>query len=96
MRGIFFDEETVRLVERTLLADGYTAIVAREPFAGEDDDEDQPWSVVTDAPELVLEILVDRHDGWLDDDAATPAADSLRLPEAPKRHHAAPEQSGPT
>lgn len=90
MRGIFFDEDAARDVERQLLADGFVVTVSREPFAGEDDDEDHPWAVVTDAPGIVLEILVDQHDGWLDDDEApsprTPPA-AAPLPDAPKRHH---------
>lgn len=91
MRGIFFDEGTARDVERRLRADGFAVTVAREPFAGEDDDEDHPWAVVTDAPGIVLEILVDQFDGWLDDeDASTPVAPPAGpapLPDAPKRHH---------
>nr|WP_246284341.1 hypothetical protein [Nocardioides perillae] len=72
-----------------MLADGYDADVEREPFAGEDDDEDHPWAVTTDAPEFVLEVLVDRHDGWLDapepPDAPRPPAVPLDLPDAPRR-----------
>ena len=45
---------------------GYDARAERERLAGEDDDEDHPWAVLTDAPELVLELLVDEYDGWLD------------------------------
>ena len=41
---------------------------ARERLAGEDDDEDHPWAVVTDAPAVVLELLVDQYDGWLDEE----------------------------
>ena len=48
--------------------DGYAARVVRERLAGEDDDEDHPWAVLTDAPEMVLELLVDEYDGWLDPD----------------------------
>ncbi|RZI82851.1 MAG: (deoxy)nucleoside triphosphate pyrophosphohydrolase, partial [Microbacterium sp.] len=44
MRGIFFDEDAVRTVERQLLADGFEVTVTRERFAGEDDDEDHPWA----------------------------------------------------
>lgn len=90
MRGIFFDEAAARDVERQLRADGYVVSVAREPFAGEDDDEDHPWAVVTDAPGIVLEILIDQHDGWLDDEAPADPPVAPRpapLPDAPKRHH---------
>ncbi len=92
MRGIFFSEAAARDVERQLIADGFLVTVSREPFAGEDDDEDHPWAVTTDAPGIVLEILVDQHDGWLDDEEAAPATPAAPpspapLPDAPKRLH---------
>jgi len=87
MRGIFFSEDEARAVERLLSADGYDVALSRVTYAGEDDDEDHPWAVSTDAPSLVLEVLVDRYDGWLDDDDATPSPAPLDLPAAPKRHH---------
>ena len=89
MRGIFFEEDAARDVERRLVADGFTVTVTREPFAGEDDDEDHPWAVVTDAPGVVLEILVDQYDGWLDDEAVSsaPPLPPLDLPAAPRRLH---------
>ena len=74
MRAVFFDEDVARLVVARLVADGFEATASREPFAGEDDDEDHPWAVTTDAPALLLELLVDAHDGWLDDDGAARAA----------------------
>ena len=61
-----------------------TATVVREALAGEDDDEDHPWAVVTDAPMIQLEMLVETYDGWLDLDEETPAA-PLPLPDQPKR-----------
>jgi hypothetical protein len=94
VRGIFFDEGDARAVVARLVGDGYDATVARERLAGEDDDEDHPWAVLTDAPSIVLEILVDEYDGWLDEDEPdqldhqtghpAPAA-PLDLPIAPKR-----------
>ena len=89
MRGIFFDEDAVRAVERQLLSDGFEVTVSRERFAGEDDDEDHPWAVVTDAPPVVLELLVEAHDGWLDDEVPPPANPPAPLPAAPKRLHRA-------
>ncbi len=68
MRGIFFDEDDARAVEARLLSDGYEAARVRDRLAGEDDDEDHPWAVHTDAPSIVLELLVDEYDGWLDED----------------------------
>jgi hypothetical protein len=97
LRGIVFEEEAARSIERRLRADGYAVTVTRERFAGEDDDEDHPWAVETDAPGPALELLLDAHDGWLDE---APAGDPLAgrvpaapvaLPDAPRRRHRDPE-----
>ncbi len=86
MRAIFFDEDDAQAVVARLRADGFEARVERERLSGEDDDEDHPWAVTSDAPAFLLEVLVDTHDGWLDEgaDATTPAP-PLDLPAAPKR-----------
>ena len=90
MRAIFFEEDDARAVVARLRADGFEADVARERLAGEDDDEDHPWAVLSDAPAFMLEVLVDTHDGWLDEEGAperehgAPPA-PLHLPTAPKR-----------
>jgi hypothetical protein len=88
VRGIFFDEDDARAVAARLTADGFSARVVRDRLAGEDDDEDHPWAVLTDAPEVALELLVDQYDGWLDADASTASAQApppLDLPAAPRR-----------
>lgn len=85
MRGIFFDEDDARSVVARLLADGYDARAERERLAGEDDDEDHPWAVLTDAPEIVLELLVEEHHGWLDAGEEPPALRPLDLPTAPRK-----------
>lgn len=87
MRGIFFEEEQARSAALALVRGGYQAEVVRERLAGEDDDEDHPWAVLTDAPEVQLDLLVEMYDGWLDDESDDPAtpAPPLVLPEAPKR-----------
>ena len=93
MRAIFFDEDDARTVVARLRADGFAADVARERLAGEDDDEDHPWAVLSDAPAFMLEVLVDTHDGWLDEEegpdeagaAGLPAPPPLHLPTAPRR-----------
>ena len=95
MRGIFFSEDEARAVEGLLVADGYDVALSRVRYAGEDDDEDHPWAVSTDAPALVLEVLVDRFDGWLDDDepaagSGKPSPEPVDLPAVPKRHHQEP------
>lgn len=89
MRGIFFDADTAETVRGLLVSDGYSAEVVPERYAGEDDDEDHAWAVLTDAPGIALEILVDAYDGWLDDEPTTPAGPPtpLELPDAPKRRH---------
>ena len=92
VRAIFFDEDDALAVVARLRADGFEAQVERERLAGEDDDEDHPWAVLSDAPAFMLEVLVDAHDGWLDegDDRAperehgAPPA-PLHLPTAPRR-----------
>lgn len=95
MRAIFFDEGDAAAVRQRLHAAGYSATVAREPFAGEDDDEDHPWAVTSDAPEVSLELLVEEYDGWLEHDdesgdGSGPVAGvvpPLDLPTSPRRHH---------
>lgn len=85
MRGVFFDEEHARAAVGRLAADGYDARCERERFAGEDDDDDHPWVVVTDAPTMMLELLVEQYDGWLEPDAPPPPTTPLVLPAAPRR-----------
>lgn len=96
MRGIFFDEDDARAAAAVLVRGGFRADVVRERLAGEDDDEDHPWAVLTDAPEIQLEMLVETYDGWLDaddepaggtspDPAAPGPAAPLPLPDQPRR-----------
>ena len=97
MRAIFFDEDQAREVLARLLRDGFAASLDRERLAGEDDDEDHPWAVVSDAPEFLLELLVDDYDGWLDVEEADgsggpggalgspPPLPPLNLPSQPRR-----------
>ncbi len=85
-RGIFFDEDDAHAVIARLVADGYDARAVREQLAGEDDDDGHPWAVLTDAPEVVLELLVDEYDGWLDvEEPPTSTLPPLDLPSAPRR-----------
>ena len=85
LRGIFFEEEDAVAVAGRLRADGWDVEVLRERYQGEDDDEDHPWAVVSDAPELVMEVLVDEYDGWLDAGDAGPGTTPPDLPSAPRR-----------
>ena len=84
MRGIFFDADDARTVLNRLVRDGFDATMERDRLAGEDDDEDHPWAIRTDAPQIVLELLVDEYDGWLDEEQEAPAA-PLDLPTGPRR-----------
>jgi hypothetical protein len=85
MRGIFFDADDARAVLNRLVRDGFDGTMERDRLAGEDDDEDHPWVVASpDAPDFLLEVLVEERDGWLEHD--TPAAAApIELPRAPQR-----------
>ena len=87
-RAVLFEEEHAEAVARRLREDGFDAEVVRERLAGEDDDEDHPWAVLTDAPSFHVEVLVDEHDGWLDEpeeQRPTGQGSVCDLPTAPKR-----------
>ena len=84
-RAVFFEEAAALTVASRLAVDGFSAAVVRERLAGEDDDEDHPWAVLTDAPEVVLELLVERYDGWLDVPEEPAPRAPLDLPSAPRR-----------
>ncbi len=86
-RGVFFEEEHARAVVARLVRDGFEASCERQAFAGEDDDEDHPWVVLTDAPAVMLEILVEQHDGWLEPEPGPPSTAPFTLPTAPRRRH---------
>jgi hypothetical protein len=85
VRAIFFEEDDARQVVRRLVANGFEATAERERLAGEDDDEGHPWAVVTDAPDFMVELMVDEYDGWLDTETGAPSVPPLVLPTAPKR-----------
>ena len=85
MRAIFFEEGDARQVVRRLVAGGFEATAERERLSGEDDDDGHPWAVVTDAPEFMVELMVDEYDGWLDTQTDAPSLPPLVLPTAPKR-----------
>ena len=85
LRAVFFEEAIAEAVAARLVTDGFEARVVRERLHGEDDEEGHPWAVLTDAPAFAVEILCDRYDGWLDDDAPPTVATPLDLPDAPRR-----------
>lgn len=86
-RAFFYEEQDAAAVVERLTADGWDAELSRERFHGEDDDEDHPYVVTTDAPAVMVEALADDYDGWMDfpeEDADTSRAPAP-LPDAPKR-----------
>ena len=87
VRAMFWEDDDARAVAARLRSAGFDAALSRDRFAGEDDDEDQPWLVVSDAPAVMVELLLEEYDGWLDDapsgDPTPPAP--LDLPRAPRR-----------
>ena len=87
VRGIFFDEDDARAVVARLIARRLRRRTSRERLAGEDDDEDHPWAVLSDAPALVLELLVEEYDGWLDAEDLDPSTrrPPLELPTEPRK-----------
>jgi len=87
VRALFWEDAVARTVAGRLRASGFEAAVARDSFAGEDDDEDQPWVVATDAPSVMVELLLEEYDGWLDDAPPEPPRPSrpLDLPDGPRR-----------
>jgi 8-oxo-dGTP diphosphatase len=89
LRAVFHDENDAWSVAARLQRDGFDAVVEQDRFAGEDDDEEHPWAVLTDAPDYVLDLMVEEHDGWLDhdspDDQGLPSAPPMELPLAPRR-----------
>ena len=70
-RAVLLDRDDAVAVAERLARDGHRARVVRAPSAGEDDDEDQPWAVLSDAPAGLLGLLADERDGWLDEDEPT-------------------------
>lgn len=86
-RLIVFEADDAEAAADRLRFDGWEAEITRERYQGEDDDEDHPWAVSTDAPTLVVDLLPDAFDGWLDEpeDGDAPTAEPVQLPDGPKR-----------
>jgi hypothetical protein len=87
-RAVFWEEAGARAAAERLADHGCAAEVVRERFAGEDDDEDHPWAVLTDAPRGLVEPLVAEHDGWLEAESppsGAPVTRPLDLPGGPRR-----------
>lgn len=86
-RAVLFEEEDARAVAARLVDGGHAARVERERLAGEDDDEDHPWAVLTDAPATLVEVLVEERDGWWEEERPAPRAVPVLppLPAGPRR-----------
>lgn len=92
-RLILFEREDADAAAERLGEEGWRAEVVRERYHGEDDDEDHPWAVISDAPAMVLELLADAFAGWLDLPEQQPdvsTAAPVALPSEPKRIKRAP------
>lgn len=61
-RAVFFDAEPARAAASRLAADGFTAQVVQHARA----DGELDWVVLSDAPDVMVELLVERYDGWLE------------------------------
>lgn len=88
MRVVFHERDEAERVVVRLRADGFRADLVRERFAGEDDDEGHPWSVLTDAPEIVVEVVAEEYDGWVDHEdvpGVPQPSQGLDLPDGPRR-----------
>lgn len=90
VEALVFEREHAEAVAARIRREGYRAEVARARFAGEDDEEDQPWAVRTDAPLVVAELAAEEFDGWVETVATEPVAvappvPGLPLPDGPRR-----------
>lgn len=66
-RAVFFAADHAQAAAHRLTTDGFTVQVVQQPHAGgEGVGGGHQWVVLTDAPEFVLELLVERYDGWLE------------------------------
>jgi hypothetical protein len=81
---VFWEETDASAVAGRLGSDGFAVELGRERFAGEDDDEDVAWVVATDAPPVMVELLLEAYDGWLEEAPVLPPR-PLDLPDGPRR-----------
>ena len=85
VRALLWEDDAARAVAARLRAGGFEATVSRARFAGEDDDEDQPWAVVTDAPAVMVEIARRGARRLARRAGPRPRRAPLDLPAAPRR-----------
>ena len=70
LRAVLFDEEHALAVAAAPWPTGSRPRRAASPSPARTTTRTIPWAVTTDAPALLVEPLVDEHDGWLDDESA--------------------------
>ena len=88
VRVLLDEEADARALAGRLRAAGFDARVSRDRFAGEDDDEDHPWAVLTEAPQFMAELVAEEYDAWVDvapGEPDAPAPAPLDLPQEPRR-----------
>ncbi len=94
MRVVLHDRDDALALLARLRTAGFAATLERERFAGEDDEEDHAWAVLSDAPEALAELLADEFDGWVEAPpepvTVAPRSAPLDLPAGPRRHHRTP------
>ena len=85
MGEIFFDaEEDAAELIAALTAEGYSATLREEPFAGEDDAQDHGWTLHVEPFDDGVVAMVDVYGGWLPGDPHL-APDPPDLPDEPRR-----------
>lgn len=87
---LVFERDHAEELAARVRREGYLAEVVRARFAGEDDEEDQPWAVRTDAPLVVAELAAEEFDGWVEttdhgEPAPARSPGLLPLPDGPRR-----------
>lgn len=85
MNEIHFDtdDDAAELVS-ALETEGYTAVLRREAFAGEDDADDHAWVLLVNPFDDRVVEMVDVYGGWMAGDERPPS-DPPGLPEEPRR-----------
>jgi hypothetical protein len=87
MGEIFFDSDTdTDELVKALEAEGYSTLLRREAFAGEDDADDPAWVLTVEPFDDRVVEMVDVYGGWLPGDERSGGAESPPdLPERPRR-----------
>lgn len=95
VRIVCHERDDAQAAAEVLSAEGYTVMVERDRFHGEDDDEDHAWAVVVaGVADARLQQVADEHDGWVDTAEADPVTPPPppALPTSPRRLKRPPSQ----